>query len=164
MAKDPAFLFYSADFLLGVAFMTDEEVGKYIKILCLLHQHGGKISKENLEKSVGKLPKNIMDKLETDGKGLLFNKRLLLETQKRLAYCESRRKNLHMDKHMESHMNTTMKPHMENENVNENKYKGGMGGFIPKKVKVYTKPKDKPFDPKVVAAIHNEALKLKGEK
>ncbi len=36
--------------------------------------------------------------------------------------------------------------------------------FITKKTKIYTKPKDKPFDPKVTELIHKEALKLKGEK
>jgi len=32
--KDPAVLFYFQDFLVGTEFMTDEEVGKYIRILC----------------------------------------------------------------------------------------------------------------------------------
>ena len=40
MAKDPAFLFYSNDFLTGTYTMTDEQVGKYIRLLCLQHQKG----------------------------------------------------------------------------------------------------------------------------
>ena len=36
--KDPAFLFYSSDFLSGTMLMTDEEIGQYIKLLCLQHQ------------------------------------------------------------------------------------------------------------------------------
>ena len=32
--KDPAVLFYFQDFLVGTEFMTDDEVGKYIRILC----------------------------------------------------------------------------------------------------------------------------------
>ena len=38
--KDPAFLFYSNDFLSGTMLMTDEETGQYIKLLCLQHQKG----------------------------------------------------------------------------------------------------------------------------
>ena len=33
--KDPAFLFYSNDFLSGTYLMNDEQVGKYIEIICL---------------------------------------------------------------------------------------------------------------------------------
>jgi hypothetical protein len=29
--KDPAFLFYSSDFLIGTALLSDAEVGQYIK-------------------------------------------------------------------------------------------------------------------------------------
>lgn len=36
--KDPAFLFYSSDFLSGTMLMTDEEIGQYIKLICLQHQ------------------------------------------------------------------------------------------------------------------------------
>ena len=32
--RDPAFLFYPADFLIGTMDMTDEEVGIYIRLLC----------------------------------------------------------------------------------------------------------------------------------
>ena len=38
--KDPAFLFYSSDFLTGTMFFTDEQVGKYIRLLCAQHQKG----------------------------------------------------------------------------------------------------------------------------
>jgi len=36
--KDPAYLFYSQDFYTGVATMNFEDRGKYISILCLMHQ------------------------------------------------------------------------------------------------------------------------------
>ena len=45
MAKDPAFLFYTSDFLTGTMFMTNEQVGIYIRLLCSQHQHGGIIDK-----------------------------------------------------------------------------------------------------------------------
>lgn len=40
MAKDPAFLFYSNDFLSGTFLLSDEQVGKYIRLLCIQHQKG----------------------------------------------------------------------------------------------------------------------------
>jgi hypothetical protein len=40
MAKDPAFLFYSQDFIVGVQTMPFEDRGKYITILCQMHQQG----------------------------------------------------------------------------------------------------------------------------
>ena len=40
MAKDPAVLFYTSDFLSGTYTLTDEQVGKYIRLLCLQHQKG----------------------------------------------------------------------------------------------------------------------------
>ena len=36
--KDPAFLFYSSDFLSGTFTMTNEQIGKYIRLLCIQHQ------------------------------------------------------------------------------------------------------------------------------
>jgi hypothetical protein len=40
MAKDPAFLFYSSDFIVGTQTMNWEDRGKYITILALMHQQG----------------------------------------------------------------------------------------------------------------------------
>jgi len=116
MAKDPAFLFYSSDFLLGSAFLTLEECGQYIKALCWLHQHGGRLSKEKMEAVIGKMSDKLLEKFLIDKNGMLFNKRLLEELEKRNKYCESRRNNAksyakHMHKHMEN----------ENENINVNK-------------------------------------------
>ena len=38
--KDPAVLFYTSDFLVGASDLSNEECGKYIKLLCLQHQKG----------------------------------------------------------------------------------------------------------------------------
>ena len=40
MAKDPAFLFYTGDFATGTQFLTDDQMGKYIRLLMAQHQHG----------------------------------------------------------------------------------------------------------------------------
>ena len=52
-SKDPAFLFYSSDFLTGTMFMTNEQTGIYIKLLCSQHQHGGIIDKVSFNSMVG---------------------------------------------------------------------------------------------------------------
>jgi len=39
MGKDPAFLFYSNDFDQGTKFFTDDQTGKYIRLLIAQHQH-----------------------------------------------------------------------------------------------------------------------------
>lgn len=51
--KDPAFLFYSSDFLTGTMFMSNEQVGIYIRLLCSQHQHGGIIDKVSFNSLVG---------------------------------------------------------------------------------------------------------------
>jgi uncharacterized protein YdaU (DUF1376 family) len=52
-SKDPAFLFYSSDFLTGTMFMSNEQIGIYIRLLCSQHQHGGIIDKISFNSMVG---------------------------------------------------------------------------------------------------------------
>jgi len=51
--KDPAFLLYASDFMMGTAFFSNEQVGKYIRLLCAQHQHGGIIDKSSFNSLVG---------------------------------------------------------------------------------------------------------------
>ena len=48
MAKDPAVLFYTSDFISGTLTMTDEQRGRYILLLCLQHQKGYLTEKDML--------------------------------------------------------------------------------------------------------------------
>lgn len=96
MAKDPAFLFYPGDFLTGCAFLSKEDRGRYITVLCLLHQHG-RLDKESFEKAIG-LPiglvsVKLMQKFSLDENGLYFNARLEEEIAARAKFTESRRNN-----------------------------------------------------------------------
>lgn len=108
MSKDPAFLFYYNDFLVGVDHMTDEQVGQYIKCLC--HQaNRGSIRNEHMinicKSSVNH--KIITEKFKTDPDGGLFNERLRLELDKRKSFCNSRRDNRkigHMNNICETHV------------------------------------------------------------
>lgn len=116
MAKDPAFLFYSADFLTGTMLMSAEQTGKYIRLLCLEHQHGH-LSEQDMLKICGTYDKDIFSKFLQDGDGLYYNERLEEEIDKRKAYSESRRKNrISHEKHMSNTCKTYVE-HMGNENI-----------------------------------------------
>ena len=119
MAKDPAFLFYPADFIIGTAFMSHEQVGKYIRILCYQHQLG-RMTESQMFDVCGKKDETIYSKFKKDEKGLYFNERIELEKNKRSKYSESRSRN------RTKHMSDICKSHDEhmvnvNENINENR-------------------------------------------
>ena len=92
MIKDPAFLFYSSDFLSGVVDLTMEERGQYITMLCLQHQKG-RLSEKTIRLSVGSVSIDVLSKFSKDENGLFFNERLETEIENRIKYTESRRKN-----------------------------------------------------------------------
>jgi len=120
MAKDPAVLFYTSDFLSGTYELTYVERGMYITMLCIQHQ------KENNE-----IPKDYFDSIIPIDSPLrnkfvitvtgYYNNRMRIESDKRKAFCQSRRDSVskryvrttHVDTHVE-HTNVRM------ENVNEN--------------------------------------------
>lgn len=81
MAKDPAFLFYPSDFLTGTMFLTNEQIGIYVRLLCSQHQHGGLIDKDSFNGMVGNnlLLRNKF--IETDNG--FYNERLMVEMDKR---------------------------------------------------------------------------------
>jgi len=122
--SDPAFLFYSSDFLVGIMFMSNEQVGKYIKLLCLQHQKG-RLTEKQVMGICDIKDVEVLCKFYVDKKGNYFNERLEKEVEKRLKYTQSRRKNLAGKgskgvSHKVSHMDTHKVAHMENENENEN--------------------------------------------
>lgn len=120
--KDPAFLFYSSDFLSGTMLMSDEEIGQYIKLLCLQHQKGHLKEKDmlNICKTYNE---EIFSKFKKDEEGNYYNERLEYEANKRKAYSESRRNNRKKKETHEEDMKNicnSYEEHMENENINEN--------------------------------------------
>jgi uncharacterized protein YdaU (DUF1376 family) len=119
MGKDPAFLFYSSDFLTGTMFFSDEQTGKYIRLLCAQHQ-SGHLEEEDMIKICKTYDKDIFKKFMKDADGKYYNHRLEQETNKRIAYSESRRKNRSTKKEDMSNICDSYDEHMENENENEN--------------------------------------------
>lgn len=81
MAKDPAFLFYPSDFLTGSMFMTHEQVGIYVRLLCSQHQHGGVIDKISFNSLVGS--NEIIRSKFTEIDLGFYNERLASEMEKR---------------------------------------------------------------------------------
>jgi len=105
MSKDPAFLFYTQDFYTGTIFMTDEQVGKYIRLLCLQHQTGH-LEEKHMLNICKTYDVDIFSKFMRDSEGKYYNERLDKEVNRRLSYCESRRKNKLSPKTYVKHMET----------------------------------------------------------
>jgi len=123
MAKDPAFLFYSSDFITGVAFMSDEQVGKYIRLLCMQHLHGH-LSEKHMMHICKTYDADIFAKFKKDDDGLYYNQRVEDEINKRKNFTDSRKANRISKKTIiSSTYEKHMSPHMENENENENENK-----------------------------------------
>lgn len=88
--KDPAFLFYSNDFLAGTFTMSHDKVGKYIRLLCLQHIRNGRLSEKDMINICGSYDEEVFSKFKKDGDNLYYNERLEAETLRRKSYSESR--------------------------------------------------------------------------
>ena len=80
MSKDPAFLFYSSDFLTGTLLMSMEQKGKFITLLCIQHQKGH-MSERDMLQICGTYDEDIFDKFQKDSDGKFFNERLKEEIE-----------------------------------------------------------------------------------
>lgn len=131
MAKDPAFLFYYQDFIVGTMFMTNEEVGMYARIISHLADKG-KLSEDEILFICGgeKINERVKRKLDFKD-GFYTQKRVLEEVDKRKAYSKSRSENR---KGIKNNICKSYERHMENENINEDINKT-------KKIKKFEKPK-----------------------
>lgn len=124
MNKDPAFLFYPSDFLVGTMLMSNEEVGKYMRLLCIAHSKGGYLTKQDMFKICNEYDLDVLNKFNVDDEGIYYNERLLSEITKRKKYSDSRsnnRKGKTEEKQEDmSNICKSYDEHMENENININ--------------------------------------------
>lgn len=175
MAKDPAFLFYSNDFLTGTFTMTDKQVGQYIRLMCLQHQNKRLTEKQMLAVCKKRDPE-VWSKFKQDEDGLYYNERLESEAQKRAAHCEKQRQKVlkRWNKDGSADGNTAVLP-LENENVNKDnslvleKDKGGAGGkgkaFTPptlEEVKAYCRERGNDVDPEKFYSYFSEGNWIDG--
>ena len=128
MAKDPAVLFYTADFLTATQGLTLEEIGALIKLLCIQHQTGH-LSEKTIKLSVGELSPDVRGFFKKDENGLIYNERMEEEQKRRQSFTESRRKNVKKRYEKKPTYVDTSVVHMETETetetVNETKTKYG---------------------------------------
>lgn len=90
--KDPAIVFYTSDFMVGVSNLTMEERGQYITLLCLQHQLGH-LSKKTIQLNVPNATADVLNKFIVDSDGNYYNVRLENEIIKRLKFIEHQREN-----------------------------------------------------------------------
>jgi len=90
--KDPAFLMYTEKFLAGTFFMTDEQVGRYIKLLCLQHQKGH-LTTEQMSKVLHDDDVEVFEKFIRDDEGKWYNVRLDQVIIEREEFAERQRLN-----------------------------------------------------------------------
>lgn len=128
MAKDPAVLFYTSDFLSGTFTMTDDQVGKYMRLLCIQHQKG-ELSEKDMQSVCKAYDEQVYDKFEKVG-GIFFNKRMKEEADKRKKFCESRRKSAQSTNNQPKNKKAYAKRmENENENINEDVIRDAVENF-----------------------------------
>lgn len=169
MAKDPAFLFYPGDFLVGVSDLTMDERGQYITLLCLQFTKGH-LSEKVMKIAVGKISADVLAKFVQDEDGNYYNERLEHEITKRQKYSESRSLNGSKGGRPKKEIKESEKPYAfqnesicesteqayekhtenENENINDNRIyntnsKTKVLSFIPTldEVKEYARGRDR---------------------
>jgi uncharacterized protein YdaU (DUF1376 family) len=108
MAKDPAVLLWTKDFLVGTMTMSYEQKGKYITLLCLQHQNQH-LTDTDMKSILSEEDIQVAEKfIKEDGKW--YNLKMKEESIRRKSYTENRLKNFSKKKDMKVDMN----PHMEN--------------------------------------------------
>ena len=121
MAKDPAVLFYTSDFLSGTAFFTKQQRGEYITLLCEQHQLWS-IPESHMVEICGTQESPVFKKFIRDDDGTYYNQRMRDESVKRSKFCDARRKSIEKRYVRNTHVEHT-KVRMENENENRNEIK-----------------------------------------
>ena len=126
MSKDPAILFYTADFLTATNTWKNEHVGMYCRLLFNQHILGHLTMEDMIDICKGPVPKRVLDKFVKDENGLYYNIVMDMRIDKRKKYSESRRNNRLGKNNDEKETNISesyvddMSTHMENGNENIN--------------------------------------------
>lgn len=134
--KAPAFQFYAQDFLTGCTYLTNEEIGMYVKMLCKQWTDGN-IPKKRLGFLLGCEWDNLSDELQSkfiDFGDYVLNKRLENEREKKKDFLKKQAengkkggrptKNQQAETPEKSEEETQQKPKpLKNQNPNQNQKK-----------------------------------------
>jgi uncharacterized protein YdaU (DUF1376 family) len=176
MAHDPAFLLYVDDFIGGTYRMTNDQVGAYVRLLFVQFANGF-ITRDDIIEICGTFDEKIARKfsIETEP-GKFQNERLLIETEKRKSYSDSRRRNRlkgigqrvidfdHVDDKKSDHVIDICSTHDEHMK-SENDVADAKPAKKSKSKKADPKPADVvlPWDSEAFSAKWNEWKLYKGE-
>lgn len=142
MAKDPAILWYYADYLNGTEHMSFEEQGAYMRLMCK-QADKGHLSIEFIQLVLGKYFKKlwpaIQAKFQTDDNGNYFQHRVESEKVKRENYIkrqsENGKKKGSIEKPPLNHGSAMAQPEgsirVENRNEESNEGDSLKGDFLP---------------------------------
>jgi|688.fasta_scaffold134202_7 hypothetical protein len=107
--KDPAFLMYAEKFIAGTYFMTDEQVGKYIRLLCLQHQTGH-LTDSQMLRVLQDDDVEVFSKFKQDEDGKWYNLRMDQVKLEREEFAERQRLNGQKGGRPKAKNNPTDKP------------------------------------------------------
>lgn len=124
MARDPAFLFYPADWISGTMYFTHLQKGAYFDLL-MLQFNAGRFNEEQAKQVLNGCFDSVWTtvKLKFKSDGVVFwNERLEVEKEKRSSYCKSRRDNKVTSLHAsyDTTYDKTYETHMVNRNIIDN--------------------------------------------
>lgn len=94
--------------------MNNDQVGMYIRLMCLQHQKG-RLTEKDMLNICKSYDEDVFQKFTKDENGFYSNGRLSHEIQRRIDYSNSRRKN-----RTSNNISKSYDQHMENETENEN--------------------------------------------
>lgn len=129
--KNPAFAFYSSDFMVNVSGLTMEERGIYITMLCLQHQKGaisGKLFGLSLGFPIDELSQDVAALFVKDENGNYYNEELREVMDKQAQRSEKQRDNgikggrpkTQSETQTKPKQNPNEKPIYDNENEKDN--------------------------------------------
>jgi hypothetical protein len=91
--QDPAYRLYTADFLVRNSDMSDEQVGQFIRLLCMQHQNGHLTEVSMLSFCKGKKDELVFSRFSKDDIGLYYNEEMGKEVKRRADVSKSKSDN-----------------------------------------------------------------------
>ncbi len=85
----PSMPFYPFEFISETMFLTNEQIGKYIKMLCAFYMHG-RLAWERLASVCGGADSELLSLLDVDENGFYYKKKLEAESERREAFLKSK--------------------------------------------------------------------------